>query len=279
MFITIWLLNMCEIWIQILITLSTRKWYSHSKRLLLQPSGNIYTKGNCKLTDAQINGNYGEDFQITFENIQFIIHDKTQRKTQVDIGFHLSTWVCLPQNHIKELYDGYTISCNNLTESRNSTALTNFIITHTRQVSHNKTEATSIRSQQSLNSIFIAHFVFPREHQNNNQIGRTQLSIHFLYQFRRKQELERKCVSMGVTAKEKGKYSMARSVEDIVFSTEMGALDYEPTREEETFLQLIGLDRFVTRVSWEILNTSVMQEVIENCGHSRALYGGHGKLS
>ena len=38
-----------------------------------------------------------------------------------------------------------------------------------------------------------------------------------------------------------------RVVEDVVFITKMTALDFESTREEETFLQLIGLDRFVTR--------------------------------
>ena len=69
---------------------------------------------------------------------------------------------------------------------------------------------------------------------------------------------------MGLTPREKGKSVMTRSVENIVFSTEMAALDFEPTREEETFLQLIGLDRFITRVTWEILNTQVIQEVINN---------------
>ena len=44
----------------------------------------------------------------------------------------------------------------------------------------------------------------------------------------------------------------------------MAALDFEPSREEETFLQLIGLDRFITRVTWEIINASVIQEVITN---------------
>ena len=71
-------------------------------------------------------------------------------------------------------------------------------------------------------------------------------------------------VTMKATPKDKGKSVMTRSITDIVFSTEMGALDYEPSREEETFLQLIGLDRFVTRVTWEILNEYVMQEVIAN---------------
>jgi hypothetical protein len=69
---------------------------------------------------------------------------------------------------------------------------------------------------------------------------------------------------MGLTVKEKGKAAMARSIADITFSTDMGALDYEPSREEETFLQLIGLDRFITRVTWEIMNTRVIQEVITN---------------
>lgn len=45
-----------------------------------------------------------------------------------------------------------------------------------------------------------------------------------------------KWVTMKSTPKDKGKSVMARSITDIVFSTEMGALDYEPNREEETFL-------------------------------------------
>jgi hypothetical protein len=73
-----------------------------------------------------------------------------------------------------------------------------------------------------------------------------------------------KCVTMKSTPKDKGKSVMARSITNIVFSTEMGALDFEPSREEETFLQLIGLDRFLTRVTWEIINVSVMHEVIIN---------------
>ena len=71
-------------------------------------------------------------------------------------------------------------------------------------------------------------------------------------------------VTMGLTAKEKGKAAMTRSIADITFSTDMAALDYEPSREEETFLQLIGLDRFITKVTWEIMNASVIQEVITN---------------
>lgn len=69
---------------------------------------------------------------------------------------------------------------------------------------------------------------------------------------------------MKLTPKEKGKNAMIRSVKKITFSTEMAELDYEPNRQEETFLQLIGLDRFVSRVSWEILNEQVVREVIAN---------------
>ena len=71
-------------------------------------------------------------------------------------------------------------------------------------------------------------------------------------------------VTMGLTTKEKGKAAMTRSAADISFSTDMAALDYEPNREEETFLQFIGLDRFITRFTWEIINANVIQEVITN---------------
>ena len=38
---------------------------------------------------------------------------------------------------------------------------------------------------------------------------------------------------MGATIREKGKAAMARSIENIVLSTDMAARNYEPTREEE----------------------------------------------
>ena len=69
---------------------------------------------------------------------------------------------------------------------------------------------------------------------------------------------------MRLTPKDKGKSVMTRSIDEIVFSTDMAALDFEPNREEETFLQIIGLDRFITRVTWEILNEQVVREVIAN---------------
>ena len=84
-------------------------------------------------------------------------------------------------------------------------------------------------------------------------IGRSSVSIAIL-----------RGVEMKLTPKKKGKSVMTRSIDEIVFSTEMAALDFEPNREEETFLQLIGLNRFVTRVTWEILNEQVVREVIAN---------------
>lgn len=69
---------------------------------------------------------------------------------------------------------------------------------------------------------------------------------------------------MGLTAKEKRKAVMTRSTAYITFSINMAALDFEPSREEETFLRLIGLDRFVIIVTWEILNEQVVREVIDN---------------
>lgn len=63
---------------------------------------------------------------------------------------------------------------------------------------------------------------------------------------------------------EKKKGSLRRAVEDVVFSIEMSTMDCEPSREEEIFLQLIWLDRFITKVQWEILHIQVVQEVITN---------------
>ena len=69
---------------------------------------------------------------------------------------------------------------------------------------------------------------------------------------------------MKTPSKDKGKATQLRDIEDVVFSTEMAALDFRPTLQEETLLQLVGLDRFITRVTWDIINTSVVQEVISN---------------
>ena len=55
---------------------------------------------------------------------------------------------------------------------------------------------------------------------------------------------------------------MIRSIKNITFNTKMAALHFDPKRKDENFLQLIGLDRFVTRVTWEILNEQVVREVI-----------------
>lgn len=44
---------------------------------------------------------------------------------------------------------------------------------------------------------------------------------------------------------------MTRSIKDITFNTDMAALDFELSRDEETFLQLIGLDMFVTMGDFE----------------------------
>ena len=70
--------------------------------------------------------------------------------------------------------------------------------------------------------------------------------------------------TMRTPSKERGKASQMRAAEDVVFSTKMVALDFELTREEETFPQLVGLDRLVVRVAWEILNNFMVQEVLNN---------------
>lgn len=71
-------------------------------------------------------------------------------------------------------------------------------------------------------------------------------------------------VLMKTPTKEKRKAIQMRAIDDIVFSAEMAALDFEPSYTQETFLQLMGLDRFVTRGTWEMLNVSVVREVLTN---------------
>jgi hypothetical protein len=85
-------------------------------------------------------------------------------------------------------------------------------------------------------------------------------------------------VNMIIPAKEKGKATKKRPVEDVIFSVEMAALDFEPTREEDTFLQLIGLDRFVTPVTWEIVNISMEQDVITILDLDTMQYALNGQL-
>ena len=44
----------------------------------------------------------------------------------------------------------------------------------------------------------------------------------------------------------------------------MAALDFELTLQEDKFLQLMGFDRFITRITWYIINMSIVYEVISN---------------
>jgi hypothetical protein len=107
--------------------------------------------------------------------------------------------------------------------------------------------------------------VLPKSGQSGaDTIGKVQYCAKIQYQLKETQRVKKDCSKMGATSREKGISVMTRSVEDIVLSTEMATLDFEPSREEETFLQLIGLNRFITKVTWEILNEQVIQEVIAN---------------
>ena len=58
-------------------------------------------------------------------------------------------------------------------------------------------------------------------------------------------------IAMGLTFKGDGKFVMTRSIKDITFSTNVTALDFKPNREQESFLQLIRLDMFVTMEDFE----------------------------
>lgn len=56
---------------------------------------------------------------------------------------------------------------------------------------------------------------------------------------------------MGLTFKGDRKFVMMRSIKDITFSTNVTALDLKPNRKQESFLQLIRLDVFVTMEDFE----------------------------
>ena len=156
----------------------------------------------------------------------------------------------IPQvSHIR-LYQVMTPSKDSHISSRTPTILTNLIMISTKATSLTEWELRVIvihnpNLQQQVHHSIHKHFGAAKT------VSRFRVRLCTLS-------------TMRTPSKEKGKAPQMRAVEDIVFSTEMAALDFKPTLEEEIFLQLIGLDRFVTRVIWEIVNIPVIQEVITN---------------
>lgn len=112
----------------------------------------------------------------------------------------------------------------------------------------------SIRYWKGSLSISGLQILFHKISESKIKLFSKQVHLNFNHRQPRSKLLH---TTMRITAK-KGKCVMTRSVEDIVFSTEMSALDFQPSREEESLLQLIGLDRFITWVTSEILNIQVL---------------------
>ena len=191
---------------------------------------------------------------------------KIQNGEKLCTRLQLKSYTKFPQNQVRS-NDVYAISWNNQPRSRNVTEPTNLIIIRhglvfpTKGLMGSRHGKSLPVSSPQFQEVLISFQSYPTE---STKIGRVHSLEKIAYQFRETQGFERNCIKMRATSREKGKLVMTRSVEDIVFSTEMAALDFEPSRAEETFLQLIGLDRFITKVTWEILNVQVIQEVIAN---------------
>jgi hypothetical protein len=195
---------------------------------------------------------YTENF--TSQHNHLLKKIKAQTKGGLIITFQLYTWTKSLSND--------QISWIHHVGSRSPTELTEAIIKCNRLI----TASTVVIRPEHLNILLFCIsqtvvVVLRSEPASKDTTSEVQAAEEIACHFRETQGFERN-TNMGATAREKGKSPMARSVENIVFCTEMAALDFEPTREEETFLQLIGLDRFITRVTWEILNVQVIQEVI-----------------
>ena len=151
--------------------------------------------------------------------------------------------IILQDNHVI-IFQGLKSSWNGHKKSGTSTTLTTLIMIRKKELSKD-----GLWADQN-------HLASPIFYQHNCRITVTKQS-------RISRRVDRK-FSMRIPSKEKGKAPQRRAIDDILFGTEMGAQDFEPSRQEETFLQLIGLDRFVTRGTWEMFNVSVVKEVIAN---------------
>lgn len=62
----------------------------------------------------------------------------------------------------------------------------------------------------------------------------------------------------------KGKQNRQRAASVVEYRLEAGAVDYQFEMEEEILMQHIGLDRFLSVVSWDHNNPRVVAEVIEH---------------
>lgn len=61
----------------------------------------------------------------------------------------------------------------------------------------------------------------------------------------------------------KGKAKRVRSASEITYQRELGVIKYKFSLEEETLVQQLGLDRFLSVVTWGVNNPEVMAEVVE----------------
>ena len=61
----------------------------------------------------------------------------------------------------------------------------------------------------------------------------------------------------------KGKAKIMRSAADIVYKKQLRVLKYKFSMEEEVLMQQLGLDRFLSIVTWGVNNPEVMAEVVK----------------
>lgn len=61
----------------------------------------------------------------------------------------------------------------------------------------------------------------------------------------------------------KGKMKRVRTASDFVYQKELGTIKYKFSTEEEILIQQLGLDRFLTVVTWGVNSPEVMAQVVE----------------
>ena len=275
--------HMFNSWGLIYMAFITREWYLQTWISFIHPFKDIQRSGDVNMDIKKTkyrNQATKEKFQQKFRHMKLIIQRKNQRdqkpintiflatitrvKSYFDIywrGPHKadpkrvkepqynSTSLVSKSNKISvQIMSGTTPN-----SPRTTTNLTTFIMSYTRALNLIQSPLRIQKQHLNLRLRFALckEFVVHKEFAVVDTVSRVRPTV---------------CAqsTMRTPTKEKEKATQLRAVEDVVFSTEMAALDFKPTLEEETFLQLIGLDRFVTRVVWEIVNIPVVQEIIAN---------------
>ena len=241
----LWLQYMCKDWYLIFMVLLICNWYLPQCNSSIHSSSiDIQIINTClQQKDYIIERVLKTIFQSHFKDIQHFIPEPSKVLSNSNIiegvctrhtpskGETLYTEASslaytgtkqIPQvSHIR-LYQVITPSKNGHISSRTPTILTNLIMINTKGTTLTEWKLRVIvihnpNLQQQVHHSIHKHFG-AAETVNEFRVRLCNLS------------------TMRTPSKEKGKASQMIAVDDIVFSTEMSALDFEPSRQEETFL-------------------------------------------